>query len=220
MSKKIGDALSGTFFEEDPDDLVRYFKREAGSYYFMEPADFGEDRIGYMGDAVGFVIDTSCGDGILIKHGSTEPVDLIRKWFADAQKKYRDAGLADMAERLVLVESNYWPVPLMNRFIDTSGYIGLWYRSKLREIVLEGQEPFEIVESDRKPDRVLVAQNLPGDLACLVEVHRDGRVVAGYYSPMANWPVELPKRDKAELHVTLFGAFPIRKALGVGGSVP
>lgn len=65
----------------------------------------------------------SIGSGDLMwtlhKHGREEGVG---KWLNKTQKKLRSAGFGDLAGELTMITGKF-PVKLINRSIDTSGYI-------------------------------------------------------------------------------------------------
>ena len=55
----------------------------------------------------------------LHKHGSKEAV---QRWYDNVTKKYREAGLDDIADEMVMIVGKF-PVDELNRTIETSGYI-------------------------------------------------------------------------------------------------
>ena len=87
----------------------------------------GKFRNGYR--ELAFVFDAT--SGTLHKWGETSQVS---QWFDNAFKKYQEAGLLEMAGDLTLVSKpaegpEKWDVELINKFINNTGFIGLWYKT-------------------------------------------------------------------------------------------
>lgn len=69
--------------------------------------------------AIAFSISNDDLMWALHKHGSEANVE---KWLNNIQKKFRDAGHKDTASKFTMITGKF-PVELINRSIDTSGYI-------------------------------------------------------------------------------------------------
>jgi len=106
--------------------------------YRMEGTEYAlvdeENRIHWAGPeiAVAFSYDQDDEKGMrgtLHKHGSP---DLVQAWFGKTVAKYRAGGSADLASQIHVVSG---PIPLeeLNKMIDISGYVGIWYECNIEE---------------------------------------------------------------------------------------
>ena len=106
--------------------------------YRMEGAEYAlvdeNDQIHWAGPeiAVAFSYDPDDEKGMkgtLHKHGSP---DLVQTWFDKTIAKFRGGGLADLANQLHIVSG---PISLeeLNKMIDISGYVGVWYERDLKK---------------------------------------------------------------------------------------
>lgn len=119
------------------------FRKEFGSLYFY----FGEKMAyGYLpNQELAFAFDAESGS--LHKHGS---LDFVEKWLAKTTKTFRDAGHNELADDLLLVSAPTegelaWDTAIINKFVQNSGYIGLWYAEQLK--ILEGDQ-FSVLRGD------------------------------------------------------------------------
>ncbi len=104
--------------------------------YRMEGTEYAlvdeHDRIHWAGEEVA-VAFTYCPDdrsieGTLHKHGSPE---MANAWAEKTRKKLVDAGHLDMANEIVVVSGKI-PLEELNKMIDISGYVGIYYKSVLK----------------------------------------------------------------------------------------
>ena len=96
-------------------------KKEHGSWYYKK-----QNKVIYMADELAFAFSNDLEGSVLHKHG---PFDYVEKWTKEAKEKWKGAGPLgeQMAKELTLVSSSEWDEKIVNRFIDTTGYIGKWY---------------------------------------------------------------------------------------------
>jgi len=97
------------------------YSLNAGQYVLMD----GTSPVGRVLDEVSLALDKS--DGTLHKHGSPE---FVHRWFADAQKKLRDAGANEWAENLVVLTGRF-PLDELNACLSNSSYAGRLYQKAL-----------------------------------------------------------------------------------------
>lgn len=69
--------------------------------------------------AIAFSISNDDLMWTLHKHGAESKVE---RWLSTTQKKFRDAGHKDIASKFTMITGKF-PVELINRCLDTSGYI-------------------------------------------------------------------------------------------------
>lgn len=108
----------------DWESLSHYFKKEFGSFYFMQ-----RGNIVYMADEVAVLVDhdPNAEMSTLLKHG---PVDAVRDYFATMRKRYHETGMDQFLEHVIMVESGEWDPDDLNKFIHISGYIGTYLNEK------------------------------------------------------------------------------------------
>lgn len=92
------------------------YEKKFGTYYLMD----GENII-HAGDviAIAFAIDAE-RNVVRHKHG---PADSVKRWVEKARAQWQQAGLADTAGELVVIESDRWNVEDLNKIIHNSTYI-------------------------------------------------------------------------------------------------
>ncbi len=110
------------------------FKESNGALHLMD-----ENNIitGYL--ALSFCFDTTTGT--LMRYGEQETVEA---WHKGIVKKYNEAGVEDAAKDLIVITNDSWDEKLVNRFLDTSGYIGYWWKKhnrKENEISMNANSP-------------------------------------------------------------------------------
>lgn len=111
-----------------------HYRLTCGQYVLHD----GDEPIGAVLDEIALAFDRD--SGTLHKHG---PVDLVSAWHANAQQRYRAAGLDDLAEPLVMVAGRF-PLEDLNRCISASGYVGRFYQRLLAGEIQ--QEPWPGLE--------------------------------------------------------------------------
>jgi hypothetical protein len=109
--------------------LVRKFKNIHGTIvlYDVDESTNNERLV------TGFVSLAFCFDkdgGILHRWGEE---DKIQAYFKEVQSLYLNKGLQGMADNLVIVSSDKWPLDLIDKFLGCSGYIGKWYDEELEK---------------------------------------------------------------------------------------
>lgn len=60
----------------------------------------------------------------LLKHGKTE---LVEKWYDSIKKQYRELGVDDFANELILLTGKF-PVDELNKCIQITGYVKKMYK--------------------------------------------------------------------------------------------
>lgn len=94
------------------------FSKEHGSFYYRV-----NGHIVYMADTLAFLYSKTDHGSCLLKHG---PADAINAHYQALRTRYLDAGLQDLLEDFVVVEARDWPVDEIQKFLDISGYIGVY----------------------------------------------------------------------------------------------
>jgi hypothetical protein len=116
-----------------------HFRNVGGSLFFH----YG-DQLLYgpsNQEELAFCFDSE--SGTLHKHG---PLSAVKKWMNVTRDKLRGGGFDEMAEHLTIVSApsegeKAWDVELINRFIQNSSYIGLWYRQQMQNTETETSIP-------------------------------------------------------------------------------
>lgn len=103
--------MSGDYSDEN-----YRWEKKYGSYYWMH----GED-IRCMTETVA-VAFSMLDENTTVMHKMGDP-DSVKQWVAEAQAKYRQAGLNDEADGLVVIESDEWDIRDLNKILHISGYI-------------------------------------------------------------------------------------------------
>lgn len=97
-----------------------HFRCEHGTLYLYR----GDTMVtGYRELAFCFDAD----DGTRHKFGER---DLVEQWHARTTQRFRDGGFAELADSLIVVSTDRWDLETINRFLDTTGYIGVWCREQ------------------------------------------------------------------------------------------
>lgn len=97
------------------------YEMRHGSYYLVDFDEkpsllTGEREIHLMTDEVAICFDRDCGT--LLKHGSPATIEA---WCVEKSKKYRDAGLHDVADSMIVL-SGAFPVEEINKCLSITGY--------------------------------------------------------------------------------------------------
>lgn len=91
-----------------------------------------DGEVTFHTDSIWMMVDRSPEDSkaIMLKHGSHEKV---KEKYDHLQASYRQAGLTDMADSLMMIEVSRLPLNKINHILAASGYIetvgkeyGLW----------------------------------------------------------------------------------------------
>lgn len=107
-------------------------------HYRMEGTEYAlvdeDDCIHWAGEEVAvaftYCLDDQGMEGILHKQGNPEKVN---DWAEKTRKKLADAGHLDMANEIVVVSGRI-PLEDLNKMIEISGYIGIWYKRMQAEV--------------------------------------------------------------------------------------
>jgi len=95
------------------------FEERHGTIYLID--EFDNIIRGYQ--KLVFCFDTETGT--LHKFGEKE---VVAKWFHKTVQKLTSAGMNNEAKALVILDSDQcWDPEVINRFLNTSGYIGTWW---------------------------------------------------------------------------------------------
>lgn len=98
-----------------------HYQYDAGhQHYLMVDGDHVLDDFPVVGVAYSYWISDGEPQAVLHKHGSEERVS---KWLEDARKKYVAGGIQEMADQLFMISSDSLSVDVLNRMIDTTGYL-------------------------------------------------------------------------------------------------
>lgn len=104
------------------------FKNVHGTIILYEVGDDGTERLISGFANLAFVFDKD--GGVLHKYGEN---DKIEAYYKEVKQLYKVNGMKDMADNLVLVSSDKWPVDLIDKFLNCSGYIGKWYEEEMKK---------------------------------------------------------------------------------------
>lgn len=99
--------------------------KEYGSWYCRDG-----NNIIYMTDELAFafsVDDEGCAT--MHKHGSEEKVN---EWARNARKQYRECGFEELAGEIKVIASSEWDEETVNRFLNNSGYIGIYWKEQCK----------------------------------------------------------------------------------------
>jgi hypothetical protein len=100
---------------------IRYEKRH-GSFYLIEQLARGGEDILNMIDEVAILFDAE--DGTLYKHGAP---DRVREYHTKLAK-------SGLAEDCVFLASKDWDPELLNKFMDCTGSVGVWWKQQQKLI--------------------------------------------------------------------------------------
>lgn len=103
------------------------FKNLHGTVVLYEVSEDGEEHVLSGFASLGFCFDK---DGVLLKYGEA---DKIEAYYKEVRELYKLNGLEDMANDLIFVSSDKWPVEEIDKFINNTGYIGLWYKREMEK---------------------------------------------------------------------------------------
>lgn len=106
--------------------------------YRMEGTEYAlvdeHDRIHWAGEEVAvaftFSPDEQDMEGTMHKHGSPEEANA---WAEKTRKKLTDAGHSDMANEIIVVSGKI-SLEDLNKIIEISGYVGIWYKRLQKEL--------------------------------------------------------------------------------------
>lgn len=111
-----------------PNDYY-YAKSQDGNYFLVAP-----DGIFYCGPVLALAFSFDPEDdaipGTLHKHGAPQTVSA---WYQEASRKYREAGLNDLANELRFIYATTWCLEDLWRMLNITGYVGVWYK-KTRDV--------------------------------------------------------------------------------------
>ena len=95
-----------------------------------------DDQIIYMTDILAFAF-TWEREGAIIstlqKHGPLYSVEEYARKFREKLKASDDELAHEIADSLVVISSPEWDLEEIQKFIDISGYIGIWYNRNQHE---------------------------------------------------------------------------------------
>lgn len=103
------------------------FKNLHGTVVLYEIDDKGSEKVLSGFADLGFCFDK---DGVLLKYGEA---DKVEAYYKEVRELYNTNGFTDMANDLVFVSSDKWPVEEIDKFINITGYIGLWYKREMEK---------------------------------------------------------------------------------------
>ncbi|KKM89180.1 hypothetical protein LCGC14_1251180 [marine sediment metagenome] len=106
--------------------------------YRMEGTEYAlvdeHDQIHWAGEEIAvaftYCLDEQGMEGTLHKHGSPEKANA---WAEKTRKKFVDAGHLDMANEIVVVSGKI-SLEDLNKIIEISGYVGIWYKRLQKEV--------------------------------------------------------------------------------------
>jgi len=105
-------------------------------FYGMEGTEYAlvdeHDRIHCASEDVAVAFSFSPDED----RGMQGSPDRVSAWAITTRKKFVDAGHLDMAKEIVVVSGKI-PLEDLNKIINTSGYVGTWYKRILAgEVVI------------------------------------------------------------------------------------
>ena len=104
-------------------------RQKFGSWYCYDTHDTKEEQPLYMADTLAFAFMN--GDiQVLQKHG---PLERVEQWAKKERQKLAEAGEIgqEMANNIIVISSKEWDLETIHKFIDITGYIGVWYNKQL-----------------------------------------------------------------------------------------
>lgn len=91
-----------------------------------------DDQIIYMADTLAFAFTWEREGAILStlqKHGPLDRVEEYARKFKEKLKASDNELAHEIADSLVIISSTEWDIEEIQKFIDISGYIGIWYQN-------------------------------------------------------------------------------------------
>lgn len=75
-----------------------------------------------------------------VMHKMGQP-ETVRQWVEETQAKYRESGLDEDANKLIVMESDEWDVEDLNKILHISGYIAAFLKKSGVDMTIEGYIP-------------------------------------------------------------------------------
>lgn len=110
------------------------WEKKYGSYYWMHGKD-----IRCMTETVA-VAFSMLDENTTVMHKMGQP-ETVRQWVEETQAKYRESGLDEDANKLIVMESDEWDVEDLNKILHISGYIAAFLKKSGVDMTIEGYIP-------------------------------------------------------------------------------